>query len=135
MTGSRTPENDNCLLPLSEDCVRLEIFELQPRSANVVAGEKIDVAFRQSVARTVENRSDRLQRMRIVLGRLRLGDAPVRLRGLRLGSETRRVLESEASVAVLERASPLGDPLTHARLARPSKRLARKMKTEGAAHR
>ena len=113
MTGARTPENDDCLLNalLSEDCVRLEIFELQPRSANVVAGEKIDVAFRQSVARTVENRSDRLQRMRIVLGRLRLGDAPVRLRGLRLGSETRRVLESEASVAVLERASPLGDPL------------------------
>jgi hypothetical protein len=34
---------------LSEDCVRLEIFELQPRSANVAAGEKIDVAFRQSL--------------------------------------------------------------------------------------
>jgi hypothetical protein len=57
---------------LSEDRVRLEIFELQPRSANIVAGEKIDVAFRQSIARAVENRPDRLQRMRIVLGRLRL---------------------------------------------------------------
>ena len=56
---------------LRQDHIGLEVFDLQSRAANIGPSDEINVLLGEPIARALANRSDRLRRAGIFLGRLR----------------------------------------------------------------